>query len=191
MEEQKKEYTGVWLPAFIVEDRTLPPNAKLLYAEIAGFKQCFASNTFFANRLGLTVRGVQKNLVLLQASGYVVVTEQKGKRILTVVRDELRFTPPRTQVHPPMNSGSYIDIHIDNNKKKDNTSASPTDSGTGQGEAQGLESVPRRCKIHSSQPNRDCPSCSTDQRKLFDSLVQELGLSRGSFQCRAKSEAQE
>lgn len=46
-----KEYTGVWIPAEVMECEELSNTEKLCYGEIACFKECYASNAWLAKRL--------------------------------------------------------------------------------------------------------------------------------------------
>ena len=90
MEDSKNGGQWAILPAAVRYDRKLPANAKLIYAEIAakineeGY--CFASNRFFAERLGIkedTVSGLVRRLADAE---YIVIDPSK------------RRPPPR---HPP------------------------------------------------------------------------------------------
>lgn len=83
MEEQSKEYTGTWIPAYVMEDKELGSTDKILYAEIASFKKCFAGNEFFAKRLHLSIGGTEKALKRLVKKGYIITSGSTTKRILT------------------------------------------------------------------------------------------------------------
>lgn len=100
-EDQRKEYTGSWIPAHIMMDNELSPSSKILYAEIASFRICFASNAFLAERLGISESGVQKILRKLRQKGYIKLGSFDGrKRTLVCVRDvpesmaEVDYSPP-------------------------------------------------------------------------------------------------
>lgn len=89
MSDKKREFTGVWIPAHIIEDETLTPLEKMLFAEISCFKRCFVSNAGFAKRLGITESWVQKNLKKLKDKGYIRQVAFDGRsRTLIVVYDE-------------------------------------------------------------------------------------------------------
>lgn len=82
MKAQPREYTGTWIPAYVMEDKDLTPTQKILYAEIASFKKCYAGNEFLANRLQLSIRGLQDALAVLKTKGYILVSGSTSKRIL-------------------------------------------------------------------------------------------------------------
>lgn len=73
------EFTGQWaiLPARVRYDRSLPANAKLIYAEIAakinedGF--CFCHNAYFSERLGVKRDTVGTLVKRLEDAGYIRV----------------------------------------------------------------------------------------------------------------------
>lgn len=74
-----RDFTGQWaiLPARVRYDRSLPANAKLIYAEIAakinedGY--CFSHNAYFAEKLGLKPDTVSSLIKRLEAAGYITV----------------------------------------------------------------------------------------------------------------------
>ena len=71
------DYTGQWaiLPAMVRYDKSLPANAKLIYAEIAakinedGF--CFCHNAWFSERLGIKRDTVSTLVKRLEAADYI------------------------------------------------------------------------------------------------------------------------
>ena len=80
------EFCGQWaiLPAMVRYDPKLPPNAKLIYAEIAakinedGY--CFAHNHYFAERFNLKADTVSSLIKRLADAGYIEVdlSPQRG-----------------------------------------------------------------------------------------------------------------
>ena len=72
-------FTGQWaiLPARVRYDRTLPANAKLIYAEIAakineeGY--CFCYNQYFADRFGLKPDTVSSLVKRLEDADYIQI----------------------------------------------------------------------------------------------------------------------
>lgn len=66
-----KEYTGVWIPADVMECDELSPNEKILYGEIAGFRECYASNAWLANRIGRSERTIKRLISHLIELGFV------------------------------------------------------------------------------------------------------------------------
>ena len=94
---------GQWaiLPAMVRYDRKLPANAKLIYAEIAakinedGF--CFASNRYFAERLGLKEDTVSGLVSRLADAEYITVDldaerQNKDKRRIYLTGKPYDFT---------------------------------------------------------------------------------------------------
>ena len=70
------------LPAAVRYDEDLPPNAKLLYAEISSLTDrrgyCYASNEYFMKVFSLSERTVQNLLNALKRGGYVRITDGSG-----------------------------------------------------------------------------------------------------------------
>ena len=75
MTEQKKEFTGVWIPRAIVEDDRLNWVERACYAEIACYVKCFASNAFLCKRLDVSERTLQRIISHLKELEYI---EQSG-----------------------------------------------------------------------------------------------------------------
>lgn len=66
-----KEYTGVWIPAEVMESDDLEPLDKLVYGEIAGFTICFASNAWFASKIKRSERTARDSIKKLIDLGFV------------------------------------------------------------------------------------------------------------------------
>lgn len=70
------------LPAAVRYDEELPPNAKLLYAEISSLTDrrgyCYASNEYFMRVFSLSERTIQNLLNALKRGGYVRITDGSG-----------------------------------------------------------------------------------------------------------------
>ncbi len=99
-EKQPKEYTGTWIPAAIMEDEDLTIAERMLYAEIASYKKCFASNAFFAERLKLTERSIQRYKKRLVVKGYIVIEKFDGRRQFCRVCHDNSVTPATTELSP-------------------------------------------------------------------------------------------
>lgn len=73
------EFTGQWaiLPAMVRYDKSLPANAKLIYAEIAAKINesgwCFCQNKYFAERLGIKPDTVSSLVKRLEAAEYISI----------------------------------------------------------------------------------------------------------------------
>lgn len=82
-----KEYTGVWIPADVMESEELSPMEKLLYGEIAGFRNCYASNAWLAKRIGRSEATVTRLIQHLIECGCVEKVGFNGRfRTIRVVR---------------------------------------------------------------------------------------------------------
>jgi len=70
------------LPAAVRYDEELPPNAKLLYAEISSLTDrrgyCYASNEYFTRVFSLSERTIQNLLNALKRGGYVRISDGSG-----------------------------------------------------------------------------------------------------------------
>ncbi len=66
-----KEYTGVWIPAEVMECDELEPLDKLVYGEIASFRECYGSNAWLAKRVKRSVRTVIDSVNKLVELGFV------------------------------------------------------------------------------------------------------------------------
>ena len=120
-----KEYTGVWIPADVMESEELSPMEKLLYGEIAGFRTCYASNAWFANRLGRCERSIRRMISHLIELGFVEDCGFNGRfRLIRVgqkcpVREDKNVRPARTKmssIDKSIEQSIYIDKSIDGNE---------------------------------------------------------------------------
>lgn len=137
-------FTGQWaiLPARVRYDRTLPANAKLIYAEIAakineeGY--CFCYNQYFADRFGLKPDTVSSLVKRLEDADYIQVDICKGRANSDRRRIYLTDKPYRFNVMGGIGfkSGTVSDLNpipIENNNLKYNTPYSPPE-GDGAGD---------------------------------------------------------
>ena len=83
MEEQERIVKGIWIPIDIWKDKNLSWNEKLLYLEIDSFtsndKDCFISDEYIANFLGINTTNANKTLSSLIKKGYVIKTRFDGR----------------------------------------------------------------------------------------------------------------
>ena len=95
MTDSKKSYYAV-IPANVRYDESLPPNAKLLYGEITALCNaegyCWASNKYFAELYGVTLRTVANWLRTLSGRGYIQTevfykqgSKEVEKRFITIL----------------------------------------------------------------------------------------------------------
>ena len=107
-EKMKPSYWAV-IPACVRYDASLPPNAKLLYAEISALCDdtgyCFASNEYFASNFELGVKSIQRLLKTLCDHSYISVdvvrdpktNEVLERRIFAGINPAGRIAPPSPQ----------------------------------------------------------------------------------------------
>lgn len=108
----KKEFTGVWIPRYVMEDTDLSPQEKILFADISSFNQCFKLNETFAQQFGVSVSTVKRWIRNLKSKGYVIESGFDGrKRYLQGVH----LCTPR-QVMDDLAEGSNVNP-IDNIEK--------------------------------------------------------------------------
>lgn len=81
MERQCK---GIWIPIEIWENKSMSWNEKILFLEIDSYtsknKDCYISNEYIAEFLGVTETSANKILSSLISKGYVVKTKFDGRR---------------------------------------------------------------------------------------------------------------
>ena len=130
MEQQKKEFTGVWIPRIVIEDKDLSSEEKILFADISSFNQCFKMNSTFAEQFGVSIPTIQRWLRKLKEKGYVIESGFDGrKRYLQGYqicnpRGIKNDTPGVSKVIP-------IDNNIDNNDIAEQSSENiTTNSGS-------------------------------------------------------------
>lgn len=82
-----KEYTGVWIPAEVMESEELEPLDKLVYGEIACFRECYASNAWLAKRIKRSEATASRSVRRLIELGFVENCGFNGRfRIVRVVK---------------------------------------------------------------------------------------------------------
>ena len=80
------EKPGYWavIPAGVRYNEQIPPNAKLLYAEISSLTQedgyCWASNEYFQKVFGFSERSVQRLIRALAESGFIRIENGDSKK---------------------------------------------------------------------------------------------------------------
>jgi len=133
---------GIWIPNAVWESKDLSIQEKALLAKIHGFKECFASNGYLADFLGLSVTRVKALIKSLDDKGYITRTEERQgqmtvKRTLHVVEakyfgviehgPENGPTPAQKQAHPQPENGHHSNtvLEVQNN----NTVSASSDDG--------------------------------------------------------------
>lgn len=144
-DHQKPGYWAV-LPATVRYDAALPPNAKLLYAEISALCNqrgyCFASNKYFATNFELDSTTIQRLLKALAEHGYIRVEVERDpgskavveRRIYAGINPVRDTAPPSPQKcgDPPQNHGDPSPQNCGVEQDKDiNASPLPPKGGRG------------------------------------------------------------
>ena len=92
--ELNRKIKGLWIPIEIWEDKNLNWNEKILFLEIDSFtskdNDCFISNKYISNLLGVSETSANKILSSLIKKGYVIKTNFDGRR--RFVKSALSFT---------------------------------------------------------------------------------------------------
>ena len=110
---------GIWIPIEIWEDKNLTWNEKILFLEIDSFTSrntdCFFSNEYIANLLGITENSANRVLSSLIQKGYVTKTKFDGRRRFVKTAfsynnadySQMNNQPTQTSVSSPISS-EYI-----------------------------------------------------------------------------------
>ena len=77
--QPQREFTGIWIPAVIINDPELTPTDLIVYAQIASFNCCTASNKYLAELAHVSVRSVQYTIKRLEAKGYIRIEDTRSK----------------------------------------------------------------------------------------------------------------
>ena len=77
--QPQREFTGIWIPAVIINDPELTPTDLIVYAQIASFNCCTASNPYLAELAHVSVRSVQYTIKRLEAKGYIRIEDTRSR----------------------------------------------------------------------------------------------------------------
>jgi len=77
--EQKREFTGIWIPKEIIEDETLTKSEMIIYAEIACFTECRKSNEALGSRWKLKKNTVSIIISSLIKKGFIESNNKTGE----------------------------------------------------------------------------------------------------------------
>ena len=87
--EQKKEFTGVFIPKHIIEDEELSMSEMIIYSEIACYDVCYKSNEMLGERWNLKPNTISIIVSKLIKKGYVMAGDFNGRnRQLIALRDK-------------------------------------------------------------------------------------------------------
>ena len=130
-----KEYTGVWIPAEVMESDELEPLDKLVYGEIASFRECYGSNEWLAKRVKRSVRTVIGSVNKLVDLGFIERSGFNGRFRM------LRCAVFRTADVQNSAQQTCEELHTENkvkNKVENNNSEEPKKSEYGNHEVNAL-----------------------------------------------------
>ena len=117
---------GIWIPIEIWQDKSLSWNEKILLMEIDSFTSkghdCYISNEYIADLLGVTERSASRLLSHLLESGLIRVVKFDGRK--RYVESTISFQAEWTQMSmqggqsvPHTNNNEYININTLSNKE--------------------------------------------------------------------------
>lgn len=111
------EYTGTFIPKYIMENHELHVTDKFLYAEIASFNECFAGNDFFAARLNMSLRGIEDAIRRLKEAGLIkaVAFDGRKRKLLAIQNHAQTWSSTVTERGAAPRSNVDIDNTIENN----------------------------------------------------------------------------
>ena len=88
MENEKKDFTGVWIPKHIIEDKDLSMSEMIIYSEISCFEICYKPNKSLGERWGLKERRISEIISKLEKKGYIKRVSFDGRnRQLIAIKD--------------------------------------------------------------------------------------------------------
>ena len=139
------------LPAAVRYDGELPPNAKLLYAEISALTDqrgyCYASNEYFMRLYGLGERTIRRLLSELQRRGFVTIADGDGgkdRRKIYAGINPLANNPAKNGREPGQNFPGNPAKNGPHNKKENKKENNPPIAPQGAGEGKALHWKPER-----------------------------------------------
>ena len=125
MEQEKKEFTGIFIPKHIIEDEELSMSEMIIYSEIACFEVCYKSNESLGSRWNLKSNTISIIISKLIDKGYVISGSFDGRhRQLMALRDKPNQIQPLKKIKgriskkskPAIEKNQTIDNIVDNSK---------------------------------------------------------------------------
>ena len=137
--EAKPAFWAV-LPAAVRYDEELPPNAKLLYAEISSLTDrcgyCYASNEYFMRLYSLSERTIRRLISELARLGYISIADGSGgkdRRKIYAGVNPLAHNPDKNVREPGQNLPGNPDKNVPHNKKENKKENNPPKAPQGAG----------------------------------------------------------
>lgn len=133
MEEQQRQFKGIWIPKEIWINKELTQQEKMILVEIDSYDDgkigCYASNKHFVNNFGINSSRVSQIIQSLQRKGWIDIEyEYKGKEI---IKRYLHINKPPYPLEIGMlknemgvcqfHKGGYVKKLKDNNTYTNNT----------------------------------------------------------------------
>ena len=118
--EQERLSKGIWIPIEIWKDKNLTWNEKILFLEIDSYtssdKDCFFSNEYISELLGISVTNASKTISSLIEKGYIIKTKFDGRK--RYVKTALSYSTSQTcrEQQPSRVCDKNITIKDDINK---------------------------------------------------------------------------
>ena len=144
------------LPAAVRYNDELPPNAKLLYAEISALTDqrgyCYASNEYFMRLYNLSERTIRRLISELARLGYVNITDGDGgreRRKIYAGINPLLGNPDKNDRVPGQNLPGNPDKNVPHNKKDNKKANNPPKApqGAGADEKRGAQVLLKLCDL--------------------------------------------
>ena len=171
MSEQKKEFTGVWIPRMVVEDEELNWTDRACYAEIACYQKCFASNAFLAKRLGISESMVSKIVARLKQLEYLVDGGFNGRFRVLVARQPSNtlLGSIATDCEAASQPVATIDNSRENSKELEVSKETPTSLST---KEEQLDFVPTNGEGDETAPKKK-PKSWDKEKSIFAMFCSE------------------
>ena len=109
MEEQQRQFKGIWIPKGIWLNKDLTFQEKIILVEIDSYDDgqvgCFATNKHFVNNFGINSSRISQIIQSLQRKNYITITyDFNGKEIIK------RYLHINRPPYPPKDGMSKINI---------------------------------------------------------------------------------
>ena len=126
--EQERLSKGIWIPIEIWKDKNLTWNEKILFLEIDSYtssdKDCFFSNEYISELLGISVTNASKAISSLIEKGYIIKTKFDGRKRYVKTALSYSISLPCREQQPSCARDNNItikeeDVNKTNNKEKE------------------------------------------------------------------------
>lgn len=170
--KQERQIKGIWIPIEIWKDKSLSWNEKILFLEIDSYtskdKDCYFSNEYISELLGISIANASKTLSSLIKKGYVIKTKFDGRK--RYIKSALSFStslPCQEQQPSHARAFSYNNNPDKDNNKKDNNKDKKIEDKSSKKEAK-IESDEDEFveKIYSLYPAK-CPKRNMSLGKTY------------------------